>query len=73
MDSHWRGWVPLLVHNRCFHIGPLSGKTGKLLEEKRAEEPQVLANIRKLFLFGRVELVVMIVMIAAMTLQPGPG
>ena len=54
-------------------IGPLSGRTGKLIAEKGAHDPQVLANIRKLFLFGRIELVVMIVVIAAMTLKPGLG
>ena len=57
----------------AFIIGPLSGKTGKLLEERGAEDAQVLANIRKLFLFGRIELAVMIVVIAAMTLKPGLG
>lgn len=51
-------------------IGPLSGRTGKLIAERGAADPRVTANIRKLFLFGRIEMVVMIVVIAAMTFKP---
>lgn len=51
-------------------IGPLSGKTGRLIEERGAGDSQVAANIRKLFLFGRIELLVMVVVVAAMTMKP---
>ncbi|CAN5822498.1 hypothetical protein BH23ACT12_BH23ACT12_02430 [soil metagenome] len=48
----------------------MSGKTGKLIEERGAGDPQVVANIKKLFKFGRLEAVVMIVVVAAMTVKP---
>ncbi|MEX0790553.1 MAG: DUF2269 family protein [Actinomycetota bacterium] len=51
-------------------LGPLSGKTGKLIEEQGADDPKVVSNIKKLFMFGRVEAVVMIIVIAAMTVKP---
>lgn len=54
-------------------IGPLSGKTGKLIEERGGGDPQVAANIRKVFLFGRIEMVVMIIVIAVMTMKPTLG
>lgn len=51
-------------------LGPLSGKTGKLIQERGAGDPEVVANIRRLFLFDRLELAVMVIVIAAMTLKP---
>ena len=51
-------------------IGPLAGKTGRLIEERGGGDPQVISNIKKLFLFGRIELLVMIVVVAAMTMKP---
>jgi hypothetical protein len=54
-------------------LGPLSGKTGKLIAERGADDPQVGANIKKLFMFGRVEALVMILVIAAMTMKPTLG
>lgn len=54
-------------------LGPLSGKTAKLIAERGAGDSQVVANIKKLFLFGRIEMLVMIVVIAAMTVKPTLG
>jgi uncharacterized membrane protein len=54
-------------------LGPLSGKTGKLIAERGADDPQVAANIKKLFTFGRVEALVMVIVIAAMTMKPTLG
>jgi len=51
-------------------LGPLSGRTGKLIAERGPGDPQVAANIKKLFMFGRMETLVMILVIAAMTLKP---
>ena len=51
-------------------IGPLSGRTSKLIAERGAGDSQVTANIKKLFLFGRLEALVMIIVIGAMTLKP---
>lgn len=54
-------------------LGPLSGKTANLIAERGAGDSQVIANIKKLFLFGRIEMLVMIVVIAAMTVKPTLG
>jgi uncharacterized membrane protein len=51
-------------------LGPLSGKTAKLIDERGAEDPQVQTNIRRLFLYGRIELVILIVVVWAMTMKP---
>jgi hypothetical protein len=51
-------------------LGPLSGKTAKLIEERGAEDAQVQTNIRRLFLYGRIELVILIVVVWAMTMKP---
>jgi hypothetical protein len=54
-------------------IGPLAARTGKLMEDRGPTDGQVTANIRKLFRFGRLELLVMIAVIAAMTMKPTLG
>ncbi|MBA2425617.1 MAG: DUF2269 family protein [Actinobacteria bacterium] len=51
-------------------LGPLSGKTGKLIEERGAEDPEVQGNIRKLFMYSRIELGILIVVVFAMTVKP---
>lgn len=56
--------------NGAFFLGPLSGKTGRLMEERGPEDPEVQGNIRRLFALSRVELVILIVVVWAMTLKP---
>ena len=56
--------------NGAFFLGPLAGKTSKLIEERGAEDTEVQTNLGKLFLFSRIELVVLIVVIFAMTVKP---
>jgi uncharacterized membrane protein len=56
--------------NGAFVIGPLSGKTGKLIEERGADDAQVQSNLSRLFLLSRIELVILIVVIFAMTVKP---
>ena len=51
-------------------LGPLSGKTGKLIEERGAEDPEVQGNIRKLFMYSRIELGILVVVVFAMTVKP---
>lgn len=54
-------------------IGPLSRRTGKMIAEGGVGDPQVTANIKKVFMFGRIEALVMILVIAAMTMKPTLG
>lgn len=56
--------------NGAFFLGPLSGKTGKLLEERGPEDAEVQGNIRRLFTLSRIELVILIVVVWAMTMKP---
>ena len=56
--------------NGAFFLGPTSGKTSKLIEERGPEDAEVQTNLGKLFLFSRIELGVMIVVIFAMTVKP---
>ena len=58
------------VINGAVFVGPMSGKTGKLMEERGPEDATVQANIRKLFVYSRIELVILIIVVAAMTLKP---
>jgi uncharacterized membrane protein len=56
--------------NGAFFLGPGSGKTGKLMEERGAEDSQVQTNLRRLFTLSRIELVILIVVVWAMTMKP---
>ena len=56
--------------NGAFFLGPMSGKTGKLIEERGSEDSEVQDNLRKLFLFSRIELAVLIIVVFAMTVKP---
>lgn len=56
--------------NGAFLLGPLSGRTGKLMSERGPEDSTVVSNIRRLFLLSRIELVVLIVVVWAMTVKP---
>ena len=56
--------------NGAFFLGPLSGKTGKLMEERGPEDPEIQGNIRRLFTLSRIELVILIVVVWAMTVKP---
>ncbi|MPZ90283.1 MAG: DUF2269 family protein [Actinobacteria bacterium] len=56
--------------NGAFYLGPVSGKTGKLMEERGAEDSQVQTNLRRLFTLSRIELVILIVVVWAMTMKP---
>ena len=63
------GFLYSFINGAAF-LGPLSGKTAKLIDERGAEDPQVQNNIRRLFLYGRIELGILIVVVWAMTMKP---
>ena len=56
--------------NGAFFLGPMSGKTGKMMEERGAEDQQVQTNLRRIFSLSRIELVILIVVVWAMTMKP---
>jgi uncharacterized membrane protein len=63
------GFLYSAINGAAF-LGPLSGKTAKLIDERGVEDAQVQNNIRRLFLYGRIELVILIVVVWAMTMKP---
>jgi uncharacterized membrane protein len=56
--------------NGAFLVGPLSGRTGKLISEKGADDPEISANIQRIFFLGRIELAVLVIVVWAMTMKP---
>jgi uncharacterized membrane protein len=55
--------------NGAFFVGPLSRRTGQLLSD-RDDAPEVSANIQRLFVLGRIELAVLVIVVWAMTIKP---
>ena len=51
-------------------LGPLSGKTGRMIQERGPEDPEVQSNLAKLFNYSRIELVILIIVVFAMTVKP---
>jgi uncharacterized membrane protein len=52
-------------------LGPETGRIGKLVEERGAEDPEVSRRIRRLLLFSRFELVVLLAIVLDMIVKPG--
>jgi uncharacterized membrane protein len=55
----------------AFVIGPTSGKIGKLLEAEGPSSPEAQALIKKIFAVSRVDLVVLLLVVADMVFRPG--
>jgi uncharacterized membrane protein len=55
----------------AFVIGPTSGKIGKLLEAEGPSSPEGQALIRRIFAVSRVDLVVLLLVVADMVFKPG--
>ena len=52
-------------------LGPETGRIWKLIEERGAEDAEVQRRIRRILLFSRIELVVLIAVILDMVVKPG--
>jgi uncharacterized membrane protein len=57
--------------NGALFLGPESGRLSRLIAERGPEDPQVRWRIRRIFLASRVELVILVAIIADMVLKPG--
>jgi hypothetical protein len=55
----------------AFFLGPETGRLSKLIESLGADDPQVLARIRRVLLVSRVELILLIAVIFDMVVKPG--
>lgn len=52
-------------------LGPESGRLGVLTEEKGPEDPEVARRTKRLLLFSRIELVLLVAVIWIMVTKPG--
>jgi uncharacterized membrane protein len=55
----------------AFYLGPQSGRLKKLYEAEGPSAPAAPAIIRRLFLISRIELVLMVLIVADMVMKPG--
>jgi uncharacterized membrane protein len=53
------------------YFGPESGRVAKLTEEHGAEHPDVVARIKRIFLVSRIELLLLLAVVADMVAKPG--
>lgn len=51
-------------------LGPESGRIGKLVEEKGAADPEAQRRIRRILVYSRIELVLLILVVIDMTIKP---
>jgi uncharacterized membrane protein len=63
------GYVITLITGAAY-LGPTSGKIGKLLETKPADDPAVARPLNKLILVARLDVVVLILLVADMVFKP---
>lgn len=54
-----------------FFLGPESGRIGKLLESRPADDPEVQSRIRRVLMVSRVELVLLVLVVLDMIAKPG--
>lgn len=53
------------------YLGPTSGKIGKLLVERGPEDPEVQRLIARILLVARIDVVILLLVVADMVLKPG--
>jgi uncharacterized membrane protein len=79
-QGHWgyKAWVvfPLVVWVLSFltgagFLGPESGRLNALIAREGVDHPEVSARIDRIFLVSRIELVLLLLVVADMTLKPG--
>jgi uncharacterized membrane protein len=64
------GYLVTLVTGAAY-LGPTAGKLGKLLQTKPADDPEVAPVISRLLLVARLDLLVLILLVADMVYKPG--
>jgi hypothetical protein len=52
-------------------LGPEAGRLGKLGQERGPSDPEVKARIARLFMVSRIDLAVIVFVIAVMVYKPG--
>ena len=64
------GWGATFITG-AFFIGPTAGKLAPAIEQKGAADPEVQRGIKRILAIGRIDLAVLILVIADMTIKPG--
>lgn len=54
-----------------FFLGPESGRIGKMMDERGPADGEVMARIQRIFLVSRVEMFVLLFVVAVMVFKPG--
>jgi uncharacterized membrane protein len=53
------------------YLGPTAGKLGKVLDARGAEDPEAQALIRRILLVARIDIVLLLLIVADMVIKPG--
>ena len=52
-------------------LGPETGRLGKLMDERPADDPEIASRIGRLVIVSRIELILLILIVLDMVLKPG--
>jgi uncharacterized membrane protein len=52
-------------------LGPTSGKLGRMIDARPPDDPELQAGIKRIFAISRVDLVVILLVVADMVFKPG--
>ncbi|MGZ8571590.1 MAG: DUF2269 family protein [Actinomycetota bacterium] len=55
----------------AFFLGPEAGRLGKLVDERPAEDPEIQRRIRRILMISRIDLLVLVLVVADMVVKPG--
>lgn len=64
------GWFLSFLLGAGF-LGPQSGKLGRLIRERGADHPEVRPRLQRILLVARVDVLLMLLIVADMTIKPG--
>ncbi len=64
------GWFLSFLLGAGF-LGPQSGKLGRLIREQGPEHPEVRPRLQRLLLVARVDMLLLLLVVADMTIKPG--
>ena len=71
-------WIILALAGIAFsiiigagYLGPTSGKLGKLIEERGAEDPEAQKTLARVLAVSRVDLLILLLIVVDMVVKPG--
>ena len=63
--------VAITIVTGAFFIGPEAGRLGKLAAERDPADPEIKQRIRRIVAISRIDLVVLVLVVADMVFKPG--